>query len=127
MKVVLCNHTLLGAQHYVNRTSGVQGVRAILPQWSLTLCPSGEKLLCGQLNRLQAASLETCFAVCVILALNSSSFQCDEAVTVVQEHHLCGCICVDDILHLLQWWGRIGPTVFTSVGLIEYVSILLIV
>lgn len=79
----------------------MQGVSAILHQWSLTLCPSGEKLLCGLLNRLQAASLETCFVLRVILALNSSSFQRDEAVAVVQEQHLCRCSCIDDILHLL--------------------------
>lgn len=73
-------------------------MRAILHQWSLTLCPSGEKLLCGLLNRLQAASLETCVVVRVILALNSSSFQSDEAAAVVQEQHLRGCTCIDDTL-----------------------------
>lgn len=57
MKAALWNKTPLGAQHYVNRTSGMQGLRGILHQWSLTLCFPDEKLLCGLLKEPWVGSI----------------------------------------------------------------------
>lgn len=71
----------------------------------------------------QAASLETCFVVHFILALNSSSSQFYEAVAMVQELHLCRYICIDSTPLSALVRGEICPTAFTSIGLREYVSV----
>lgn len=96
MKSVLWNNTPLEAQHYVNSTSGMQGLRGNLHHLSLTFSLD-EKLLCGLLKELWAGHVSGhCFAVHIILSLNSPSSQFYEAVSTVRELHLCGYICVDD-------------------------------
>lgn len=42
---------------------------------------------------------------------------------MVQEPHLCGHVCIGDISALALGRGEICPTVFVSVGLREYVSV----
>lgn len=98
VEVVLLNNMPLGAQHRVSRSSGMQGVRQsvvshIVPfRWE-------EKLLWGCWTGCRQLWRPDC---CLCYSGSESpSFQRAGAAAVLQEQHLCGCMCTDEILHLL--------------------------